>query len=233
MTRKHRLSVALAAGLTVLAMPSAAAAQGDSPHDGYWYCYSLPGDDPIYITPVWAASAVPDDVQTAFKKMLTEKYNYQHQVLCSYADKSARENTLEKTQADAKAMFGFYEKQGKRIVQTGWTNPTGTAPPAPVTWGLCRAIVVLPGGTVSNGPFEIYLSDAFSASYSASLSREAREAFKTFVASKYGVNGANVNPACEVVESEATALNGLRVWALDATRRRSKLIQTGWTFAGG
>ena len=92
MTLQTHTSAALVVTIAALFMPTAALAQGQSerPVEAYWYCYTSPAADPIYVTPVWDARAAPDDVNAAFKKVLVARYKYDGPFSCPGADKAYR-----------------------------------------------------------------------------------------------------------------------------------------------
>jgi hypothetical protein len=97
---------------------------GGEPHaaEGFWFCTSYAEqNNPIYVTPVWHAKLLMYDVQIAFRQLLVTKYSYQGAVSCSRADMG--EQALARQQAAMEQMYAQWEKNGKKLVRTGWTKP--------------------------------------------------------------------------------------------------------------
>jgi hypothetical protein len=85
---------------------------------GRWQCASGAEKDPVYVTPVWDGTQMPEEVHHAFEQMLRAKYGYSGRVSCSRADMVS---TMATIQAGHEAQYTAWEKSGKKIVRTGWT----------------------------------------------------------------------------------------------------------------
>jgi hypothetical protein len=202
--------------------PTTAAAQDDRPADAYWYCHTLQFENPIYVTAVWETKAVPLEIRAAFGRTLAAKYGHKGLVTCAIALKNAPMSSLAKSETDAKGQMAYWRKQGKTVVETGWTDSQPSPPPN--MWGACHASVITPGGTAANGPFETYVSSAFPAGTAST--KELAAKFRTFLISKYALK--DVVPSCGLAETESLASSSLDLWKLDTRRRRGKVIETGW-----
>jgi hypothetical protein len=222
MTRGTRLLVSIVGLSTAIAGLSAAAAQDDHPADAYWYCHTVQDANPIYVTAVWETKAIPVEVRAAFGRVLDAKYGHKGLVMCSIALKGAPMSSLAKSETDAKGQIAYWRKQGKTVVETGWTNSQPS--PAPNNWGACHATVITPGGTAANGPFETYVSSAFPAGAASTKDLEAK--FRAFLLSKYALKDAK--PRCTLAATESSASSSLGLWTLDTRRRGGKIIETGW-----
>jgi hypothetical protein len=212
-----------AVGLAVaLFCPTAAAAQDERPADAYWYCHTVQDGNPIYVTAVWETKAVPVEVRAAFGRVLAAKYGHKGLVMCSIALKGAPISSLAKSETDAKGQIAYWRKQGKTVVETGWTSDQPS--PAPNNWGACQASVITSGGTAANGPFETYVSTAFPAG--AASMKELVVKFRAFLLSQYALKDAT--PRCNITETESAASSVLGLWKLDTRRRGGKVVETGW-----
>lgn len=107
---------------------------GDSGLTGYWSCQSAADQDTIYFSSTWDGTAHNDD--KAFAQFLTTKYGYNGRATCSLLYKAG--NTLATLQRSHDAKVSQWRSQGKKVVETGWTNNgapalTAAAPEGPVT----------------------------------------------------------------------------------------------------
>jgi hypothetical protein len=246
MSRRTRISFPVTAVIATLAVgvPATAVAQNDRPLDAYWYCYSWPGGDPIYVTAAWEARAAPVDVRAEFVEMLAAKYGYQGHATCSGATKGSPEITLARHQDDAKAMFAHYANQGKKIVDTGWTGtaPTsgavtpassaGIAPAAdgaaaaPTHWAACKIDrLASDAKSVVTGPYNTYISDVFP--IDPKTNPDIVKLFGEFVSANYGHE--RDNPLCNVRTSESGVRAMHEDWIDEATKI-GKAIPTGWKY---
>ena len=82
-----------------------------------------------------------------------------------------------------------------------------------------------PNGNPIQGPFECYLSDAFS---TGNVILDKEGAFKTFVATRYGVNV--VNQGCPVAAHKSSAEAALKINLANCNGRSWKVIESGWKF---
>ena len=215
------------AGLTV-GLPAVAAVQSDRPQDGYWYCYSIPSESPIYVTPVWDARAVPYDVQQEYRKVLAAKYNYKNIVMCATADRAYAQNSVASQEKSKALQIAAWQKDGKKIVEVAWTSKEPPIGPAPIHWSACGAMIVAKGGTATNGPFEMYVSAPFDAGQAGV--REQQDAFAAFLRMKYGITTTDLNPQCTPTADEAGARGAIKYWTTRASVN-GKLIDTSWKFA--
>lgn len=225
-TRSSLLALAL-----VIVWPASAAAQGDRPLTAFWYCYSQPNQDPVYVSAVWDAREIPDEITANFHKYLVAKHNYRGNVgnvNCAGASKAYAVNTMAKTESDFKAQQAGWQKSGMKIVPTGWTGAAAPVGPAPVQWASCSAAVVAAGGQVGRGPYETYVSAPFDAG--TALTPALQESFKSFLKTKYGITTTDLNPYCEFAENEVRALAAIKIRS-DRGKATGKLIDTAWKFA--
>lgn len=216
------LIVALTA---VVVFPAVAAAEGAGAVDGYWFCYSMADQDPVYVTPVWDKKAVQDDVQLGFKKVLGAKYNYQGIVMCSVLDKAYAQNTLAKAEETKAQQVAAWQKGGTKIVQTGWTSNEPRVGPAAVHWSACGAMILAKGGVPASGPFEMYVSAPFDAGNATVPAQQA--AFEAFLRTKYGITTTSLHAQCTPTGDEDSARSAIKFW-MDKGSRRGKAIDTGW-----
>jgi hypothetical protein len=213
----------------LLPSAAAAAAQGDREMDGYWFCYSQPDQDPIYVTPVWDARVIQDLITIEFRKVLAAKYNYKGLVSCGAASKAFAQNTFAKTEADHQQQIAVWQKSGRKIVQTGWTSAQPPIGPPAANWSACGATIVANGGSPYAGPFETYVTAAFDAGSASQGDQEA--AFTTFLKTKYAIATTDLHPQCTMMGDEAGAQRAIKIWT-DNGSRRGKVIETGWKMGG-
>jgi hypothetical protein len=224
--RMTRRLLIIAFGLLVL-VPSPAAAQGDRPLNAYWYCYSQPDQDPVYVSAVWDAREIQDAIASEFQKSLAARHNYKGSVNCAGASKAYAQNTLAKTESDFKQQQAGWQKAGRKIVQTGWTGKEPAAGSAPVHWATCVAGILAADGRIGRGPYQTYLSAPFDGG--DNIPQTLQAAFKTFLIAKYNITTTDLNPSCEFAEDQAKALAVLKLRS-DRGQPNGKVIDTGWTF---
>jgi hypothetical protein len=95
--------------------------QRDRLQTGYWSCYTAAfGNDPAYVSATWEDTAIADEVYAAFVKMLGEKYRFKGQAFCSRAVKGSTD--LKSVAASREQLYQQWEKQGRKVVRTGWTS---------------------------------------------------------------------------------------------------------------
>ena len=233
--------VLAAAGSFGSSPPVAHALQSDRPWDGYWRCFSAPDRDPIYFTGVWEERAVARDVQAAFAKFLGEKFGFTGRVSCATSTRESSD--LAKAKADSLALQQHYQKNGSKVVDTGWTHLQAAAattaargaspgvaapPPAPgqqTHWGACKIDRYAPGAT-AKGPFNTYISDVFPHD---PKTLDLVKTFDAFIDAKYGVD--RDNPVCNVRTSEAGVREMHKLWVEEANKA-GKAILTGWKYPG-
>jgi hypothetical protein len=237
---KSPARVLLMVFLALLATGSLGAnAAQDRPQEGYWSCTSGYENNPIYVTPVWDATEDAAEVRNAFVKMLSTKYSYTGRVSCSRADKPP--TNLAAYQAGLVQQYAQWQKSGKTIVQTGWTNqpeaarPRGGQTPAtagqarpggsPVKWGVCRLVALAPGAQPRVGPYRTYISGAFVRGTTSET--DLARAFGEFLSTKYGLG--NTTPQCASGESEAEAQAILKGW-MDDSAKNGTAIESGWKY---
>ena len=112
----------LTAALVVL-MPALAYAGGDTGLTGYWSCQSAANQDTIYFSSTWDGTTNNDD--RAFIQFLNAKYGYKGQATCSLLYKAG--NTIATLQREHNAKVAQWRSQGKKVVETGWTNNGASA----------------------------------------------------------------------------------------------------------
>jgi hypothetical protein len=208
--------------------PARVAAQGEAPSDGYWFCYSQPDQDPIYVTPVWDARVSKDLITIEFRKVLAVRYNYKGYVTCGAASKTDSQNTLAKVDAGRQQVAERWQKSGKKIVQTGWTSSQPPVGPPTAAWSSCAAMIVAKDAKSPSGPMETYVSAPFDAGQATVQEQQA--AFKSFLISKYAITTTDLNPLCQFAADETGALQAINV-RMNQGRGRGKVIETGWKFA--
>ena len=213
------------------------ALQSDRPRDGYWRCFSAPDRDPIYFTGVWEERALGSEVQTAFVKFLGEKYGYTGRVSCATSTKASSD--LAKAKADSLALQQHYQKNGSKVIDTGWTHQAsaaaettpardatpGAAAPAqapgqPTHWGACKI------DRYAGATYNTYISDVFPHD---PRTLDLVKTFDAFIDAKYGSE--RDNPLCNVRTSEAGVREMHRTW-IDDANKVGKAILTGWKYPG-
>jgi hypothetical protein len=223
------------------------AGQDDRPADGHWSCFSGYEDNPIYVTPVWDARATAYDVGAKFREMLATKYNYKGRVSCGRADIGG--STLAGLQAGKEQEQAQWRKNGKTIVQTGWTlgatnaapssvgqpapNPPagrsgGTAAPSsaqsPTMYELCRQLGRGDGLRGTTG-VTVYFSGIMERGNVND--EDFVKGFSAFLGTKYG--RPNTTPECGAYPSQAEAQKAIDTWMAGSTV--NKYVQTGWTYS--
>src|ERR1041385_7527004 len=119
---------------TLVVLVSTLAFAGEGATQGYLSCQSAASQDTIYFSSTWDGETNND--QRAFIQFLNTKYGYKGDASCSVAYKAY--TTIPKLQQSHNATVAQWRSQGKKIVETGWTNNgaaalTGPAPNGPVT----------------------------------------------------------------------------------------------------
>lgn len=204
-------------------------AQGDRPLDAYWFCYSAPDQSPIYVTPVWDARAIHDELLSEFRKVLKARYHYDGRVSCSGSTKSVQGMSLAEAEKGRAQTVAAWEKAGHKAVQVAWTGNDPPTGPPPINWSVCGATVVTKDGTPTQGPFESYLSRPFDAGEATINDQQA--AFTEFLRSRYAITTTDLHPQCTAAGDEADALRIFNVLK-DQAGRRGKVVETGWTLKG-
>jgi hypothetical protein len=234
--------LAVAVGLTI-APVQRLTGQSDLAADGRWSCFSGYEDNPIYVTPVWDARGIADDVAAKFKEMLATKYNYKGRVSCGRADMAT--STLAGLQAGKEQEQAQWRKNGKTIVQTGWTYgsagaattpPAGqpaTNPPAPAAgasssqtptmYELCRQLGRGDGLRGTTG-VTVYFSGIMERG--KFNDEDFVKGFSAYLGKKYG--RPNTSPECVAYPSKAEAQKAIDTWK--AGSKVNKYVQTGWTY---
>lgn len=219
---------------------SSYAFQSGRPWDGYWRCFSAPDQNPIYFTGVWEERALPGDVQTAFAKFLGDKHGYKGRVSCAASTRGASD--LAKAKADSVALQQHYQKNGSKVIDTGWTHTAsatatvasgvapGTATPAPTAgqpthWGACKIDRYPPAGAATKGYYS-YISDVFPHD---PKTMDLVKVFDAFVDAQYGVQ--RDIPNCNIRPSEAGVREMHKAW-IDEANKTGKAILTGWKYPG-
>ena len=106
-----------ACALVLLVSVAAFAGQsGLSP--GYYICESW-GGSTSYFSDIFLGPGDADSVSKAFAQMLAAKYGYTERVDCPIAYKTPE--GLKRLQDQHKPYAAQREKQGRKIVETGWT----------------------------------------------------------------------------------------------------------------
>jgi hypothetical protein len=224
------------------------AGQSDLPADGHWSCFSGYENDPIYVTPVWDARAALDDVQSAFKQFLSTKYSYKGRVSCGRADMG--KSTLAGLQAGKEQEQAQWRKNGKTIVQTGWTNgsggaaspaagqpasnpptqPGGGAKPAAsgqnvTQYEVCRMLGRGDGLRGTTG-IPVYFSGIMQRGKFDD--QDFIKGFAAYMAKQYGTPPTRT-PECAAYPSQTEAQKGIDGWMAES--KINKYVQTGWTLA--
>ena len=117
----------------LLVFASCLAFGGETPVQGYLSCQSAANQDTIYFSSTWDGSTNNDG--NAFTQYLNTKYGYKGSANCTVAYKAY--TTVPKLQEQYNAVVAQWRSQGKKIVETGWTNNgaaalTTGAPDGPV-----------------------------------------------------------------------------------------------------
>lgn len=94
---------------------------GESAMHGYLECQSAANQDTIYFSAIYEGTVGQDG--NAFAQFLNTKYGYKGSAGCSVANKAY--TTIPKLQEGHKATVAQWRKNGKKVVDTGWTY-TGT-----------------------------------------------------------------------------------------------------------
>lgn len=232
--------VILAVSVGFIVRPVDASALQNGPEDYYWSCYSGSETDSVYFTAVWEERVEPSEVYASFRNFLADKYSYKGQVFCAMASKVPGVD-LAKAKADQLNMRQHWQKQGKKVVETGWTNQVpaakataqgapaagAAAPGAPAYWSACQ--LQRSGRT---GGYYTYLSDVFPADlkttdgtiygeYLASLKNK----FDSFIDAKHGVELGL--PQCNLMTSEERMRAIYKNW-IDQANKDGKAVMTGW-----
>ena len=216
------------------------AGQSDRPADGRWSCFSGYEDNPIYVTRVWDAKAVMDDVGAKFKEFLSAKYAYKGRVSCGRADMGT--STLAGLQAGKEQEQAQWRKNGKTIVQTGWTfgganagaSPAAAGQPAPgpspssaqktTQYEVCRMLGQGDGVRGTRG-ITVYFSGIIPR---ANLNDEDFvKGFSAYMTKQYGIP-VNRVPDCAAYPSQGEAQKGIDGWMGES--KINKYVQTGWTY---
>jgi hypothetical protein len=103
---------------TLVVLVSALAFGGESQESGYIMCQSAANQDTIYFSSTYDSTISNDE--SAFTQFLNTKYGYKGSVGCSVADKA--HTTVPKLQQGHNATVAQWRSNGKKVVDTGWTN---------------------------------------------------------------------------------------------------------------
>ena len=214
--------------------------QSDRPTDGYWRCFSAPDRDPIYFTGVWEQRVLATEVRDGFARFLADKYGYTGRVSCSTSIKGPSD--LAKAKSDSLELQKHYQKSGMKVIDTGWTLPSSTAPGtpgqaapaaaaapapgAPTHWAACRIDRLPPGASAVNGPYNVYLSEVFPFD---PKTLDLVKTFGEFISVKFGRE--RDNPLCNVRTSEESVRAMHKTWIGEANKI-GKVIMTGWKYPG-
>lgn len=123
--------------LSLLSARSTLSAQDDRPMPGHWSCYTEYGQNTVYTTRVWDATALLGEVNNAFAQFLLTKYGYKGQVFCGRANIDGA--TVARLTDGDQRRNAQWKGQGKTMVETSFTFDPAKASLAFACVGFTRA----------------------------------------------------------------------------------------------
>ena len=131
--------------VALIVLLSALAFGGESPMSGYISCQSDPTQATLYFSSTYDSAMSNDGY--AFAQFLSTKYGYKGSANCNVANKAT--TTIAHLQAGHDATVAQWRSNGKKVVDTGWTNNglpalTAPAPEGPVKSGVANAPAHVP-----------------------------------------------------------------------------------------
>jgi hypothetical protein len=225
------------------------AGQSELPADGHWSCVSGYEDNPVFVTPVWDGRAAMDDVKDAFKQFLSAKYSYKGRVSCGRADIGG--STLAGLRAGKEQEQAQWRKNGKTVVQTGWTFGSANAAASPAAgqpapspppqerggaaatssaqkttmYEVCRMLGQGDGVRGTRG-ITIYFSGIMPRGNVND--EDYANAFSAYMVKRYGLPPRT--PECGAMPSRAEAQKAINGWMNES--KINKYVQTEWTYTG-
>ena len=234
-------------GLLLLLVSSLAYAGGDSGLTGYWLCQSAADQDTIYFSSTWKGTTHNDDL--AFAQFLNAKHGYKGKASCSLAYESG--NTMAMLQREYDARVAGFRRQGKKIVETGWTNNGAAALTSNAPEQTAEPVVAKPKtpvpdsddhpmaatknvpmshfycSTQKSGDKPLYFTGAFEAP-SSDLAA-VNHAFQAYLSQKYGYGGA-IAISCFNNASVAAADQRKQASIANLKKTAATVIDTGWMY---
>jgi len=231
---------------TLVVFVSTLAFGGESPVSGYISCQSAPNQDTIYFSSAYEGSVSNDD--GAFTQFLKTKYGFTGQASCNVAFKAY--TTVPRLQQGYDATVAQWRRQGKKVVETGWTNHgapalTTKAPDGPVTQvSAPKTPVPAPDhqpmsarkdapmshfycATQKSGNNPLYVTGAFEVPSSELAAVD--HAFQAYVAKKYGYTGP-IAVSCYNFPSVAVADQRKQASIAALKKTPATVIDTGWGY---
>lgn len=233
----------------IVLVSTLAYAGGDSGLTGYWSCQSAADQDTIYVSSTWDGTAHNDE--KAFVQFLNTKYGYKGQPTCGLLYKAG--NTIQTLQREHNAKVAQWRGQGKKVVETGWTNNgaaalTTNAPETPAAPVAAKPKPPAPDrddqpmampknvpmshfycATQKSGDKPLYFTGAFEAP-SAELAA-VDHAFQAYLAQKYGYAGP-IAVSCFNNASVAAADQRKQSSIANLKKTAATVIDTGWVYKG-
>ena len=104
---------------TLVVLMSSLAFGGETSTQGYLSCQSAANQGTIYFSSTWDGATNNDE--SAFIQFLNTKYGYKGAASCSIAYKGYN-TTIARLQQSYNATVAQWRSNGKKVVETGWTN---------------------------------------------------------------------------------------------------------------